>query len=105
MPFDAAGSDWRGGPTPGPRPIPSPRNSWLLKHLKGLAFAFAAVSLALFIGMIAGAAVDGFPILRHVAPNLHPQSGSVLAQAVSIGSFLCVVAGVIWWRVHRNMAK
>ena len=99
MPFDTADTNWRGGPTPGPYSR-RPRG-----RIRNLILTVAAVSLALLVGVIAAAAVDGFPGPGSMTPGFHPHEVSTMAQVIGIGCFLLVLAGFVWWRVHRHMAK
>ena len=98
MPFDAADSNWKGDP----EPKPGGSFPWLLDTLREYAWMCVAIVLALLVGGIAGAAVDGFPDMSPIGSEL--QTGSIIAQTVGTGSFLLVLAGFVWWRVRQFLA-
>lgn len=92
MPFDGAAFSERGDPSP------RRSSSRLAGSLKEWALCAAATLSAFLVGGLAGALVDGLP-----APA-SPQAGSIMGQIAGTGSFLVVIVGFVWWRVHRQMA-
>ena len=103
MPFDAAGSDWRGDP------MPSRPRRWLrdvLDSLMEMALTLVALLLAFSVAFAVSAAIYGlpdFPPIGADTSKLPPIP--VGSQIVSSASFFLVLAGFFRWRWRQLMAK